>query len=124
MKTVLILALLGLSLPAAAFDTQSLATRPVAHVEDGVCHIHGAIWHDYPVRNAYLNLVEVGGLGVYEARTDERGEYRVSMPVGRAVFKEAPHERSSSEATRALRNGPQVICRTATITVGQLQPVK
>lgn len=111
----------------AASNTELLADHPTAYVEDGLCHIHGAVWAGKPVRNAELILAEVDGPGLHTVRTDKFGEYRISIPVSEqkgytAIYQERDASRGSSVYSRWSR--PKVVCRVARVELGPVEKVQ
>jgi hypothetical protein len=130
MKLTILLALLCCA-NAVAGETEDLADRPEAYVQDGVCNIVGAVWDGGPVRNAKLQLLEVDGSGVYETQTDNQGRYQVSIPVSTStalravVFKESmPRDSSSLHGRWSRWSSPRVMCRKVSVDIGPIEALR
>lgn len=68
---------------------ESLAERPVGLVHDGQCHIRGAVWANGPRSGVPMALIDVVSGEVFDAVTDARGIYALSIPYsGPAVLQE------------------------------------
>lgn len=118
MRIVLVLALCPSF--ALAQSAQQLAQEPEAIVEKGWCHITGALWRNGPLSHTSLSLVEQDGVRAFQTQTDEKGIYRISVPVSkRTLFRELYRERGSIKGTQ-----PLVYCVKATVEVGAMERVE
>lgn len=82
-RPTLLLACLFLSGLASANPhslVESLANRPIGLVQDGVCHVRGAVWANGPRGNVPIALIDVVSGEVFDAVTDARGVYALSIP--------------------------------------------
>jgi len=68
---------------------ESLAERPIGLVQDDACHIRGAVWANGPRSGVPIALINVVSGEVFDAVTDARGVYALSIPYsGPAVLRE------------------------------------
>lgn len=91
-RPTLLFVLLSLSGLASANPyslVESLANRPIGLVQDDVCHIRGAVWANGPRSGVPMALIDVVSGEVFDAVTDARGIYALSIPYsGPAVLQE------------------------------------
>ena len=82
-RPTLLVACLSLSGMASANPhslAESLANRPIGLVQDGVCHVRGAVWANGPRGNVPIALIDVVSGQAHEAVTDANGIYALSIP--------------------------------------------
>ena len=121
MKRLLTAALLLACTPVWAVGAKQLSQHPTAYVDDGVCHIQGAVWDRKPMANISVAIVQVGTTTRHEVRTDWRVKFQLSVAVqSRTVFQALPDIPGSCPASRSE---PFVVCAPGTVEVGTVERV-
>lgn len=125
LMSFVVLAMIAFPSRAASVSTERLSTHPEIRLDDGVCHVRGAVWLDGkgPIANEELALVDRDGNINSIVKTDRRGIYEVSiaLPDGKGlVLMEKDHKPSNRRSSRWSR-GATIVCAKPSVDVGTVQ---
>lgn len=106
-------------------DAERLSTTPEITLDQGVCHVRGAVWLEGkgPQSNEEVTLIDRAGQIHAIGLTDRWGIYEVEIvfPDGKGlVLKEQDYVRNS-RGLRTLTRGASVICAKPKVEIGTVE---